>query len=102
MRLGKTIDQPLHDRTERVGLHVHLAEDSGDDSVRLREKREQDVFRDDFRIPGALGQLLRGQNGLLSLFGIAVEVHVPSSFNCSYNFLCSADKDAGIWTSTVA
>ena len=49
-------------------VDVHLAEHGRHDAVALLDQREQQMFGHDFRMAGAIGELLRGREWLPALF----------------------------------
>ena len=63
----------LHGHAGRVG--AELAQRHGRDALGVLEQGGQDVLDIEHGAVGARGQLLRGEDGLLGLLGVAVELH---------------------------
>ena len=107
-------------RPSDADVRADLAEHRGHDAVALIEQCLKDVLRHDFRIAGALGELLGRQQGFLGLFGVAGWVHGTLSLSTprtrspgltydvsiflklSYSVRSSGDSRVGICRSTVA
>ena len=80
------VDEPLHGTRQARGIDVHLAEHGRDDAVWLFDEREQQMLRQHLRMARALGELLCGQDGLLRLLGVAIQIHCrrrPASLSAS-------------------
>ena len=60
---------------ERGWILIQLPNQAGDDALTLFEQREQQVFRLDFRMPFAIGELLRAEHRFLCLLGVLIDIH---------------------------
>ena len=62
-------------------VELHLAEDGRHDTALLVDQRREQMLRCNFRVALTLGQLLRGEDGLLGFFRISREIHDTPSFS---------------------
>jgi hypothetical protein len=65
--------------TRRSRIRVHLPDDLRRDAFALLEQRQEQVLRRDLRVSLAVGELLGGEDRLLGLLGVLVDVHDRAS-----------------------
>ncbi len=89
VRTRQLVQLSANRRCERRWIRVHLADNLRNDPFALFDQRQQQMLRHDLRVALPIGKLLRGEDRLLSLLGVFVDVHIRSQLSASASALSS-------------